>query len=172
MLTVVRLDRDAFDPADTGERSPARVTRQRPCPHRRGGARRRTSRRSSPTRAKDHAATVNTVLHQRPNGAAPGQPRPWFALLITIAAQERVLAGQVEAGFGQHPDAEIYPAQWARVVARGRSSRSGRLATTSAERVAWICVGPTPSTNTARPERDRRPSTRSCCRHRDPLRRR
>jgi transposase len=34
-----------------------------------------------------------------------------IAVLTTMVAQIEVLAGQVEQGFGQHPDAEIYRSQ-------------------------------------------------------------
>ena len=34
-----------------------------------------------------------------------------IAVLTTMVQQIEVLAGQVEQGFGQHPDAEIYPSQ-------------------------------------------------------------
>jgi hypothetical protein len=34
-----------------------------------------------------------------------------LAVLTTMATQTEVLAGQVEQGFGQHPDAEIYRSQ-------------------------------------------------------------
>jgi hypothetical protein len=34
-----------------------------------------------------------------------------LAVLSTMAVQTEVLAGQVEQGFGQHPDAEIYLSQ-------------------------------------------------------------
>ena len=33
------------------------------------------------------------------------------AVIAAMAAQTEVLAGQVEQGFGRHPDAEIYPSQ-------------------------------------------------------------
>ena len=44
-------------------------------------------------------------------GAYTASASALLAVLTAMAAQTEVLAGQVEQGFGQHPDAEIYRSQ-------------------------------------------------------------
>jgi transposase len=65
------------------------------------------------TAAKIRAALTSEQLTARP-GVIPAYTASASALLAvlsTMAAQTEVLAGQVEQGFGQHPDAEIYRSQ-------------------------------------------------------------
>jgi hypothetical protein len=67
----------------------------------------------STTAAKIRAALSSEQLAARP-GVIPAYTASASALLAvlsTMAAQTEVLAGQVEQGFGQHPDAEIYRSQ-------------------------------------------------------------
>jgi hypothetical protein len=62
------------------------------------------------TAAKIRAALTSEQLTSRP-GVIPAYAASGSALLAaltTMAAQTEVLAGQVERGFSQHPDAEIY----------------------------------------------------------------
>ena len=70
-------------------------------------------RNISTTAAKIRAALSSEQLAARP-GVIPAYTASASALLAvlsTMAAQTEVLAGQVEQGFGQHPDAEIYRSQ-------------------------------------------------------------
>ena len=70
-------------------------------------------RNISSTAAKIRAALTSEQLTARP-GVIPAYTASASALLAvlsTMAAQTEVLAGQVEQGFGQHPDAEIYRSQ-------------------------------------------------------------
>jgi transposase len=63
--------------------------------------------------AKIRAALQSEQLTARP-GVVPAyaaSASSLIAVLTTIVAQTEVLAGQVEQGFGQHPDAEIYLSQ-------------------------------------------------------------
>ena len=65
------------------------------------------------TAAKIRAALGSEQLTARP-GVIPAYPASTSALvavLTAMVAQTEVLAGQVEQGFGQHPDAEIYRSQ-------------------------------------------------------------
>ena len=65
------------------------------------------------TAAKIRAALKSEQLTARP-GVIPAYTASASALLAVLtamAAQTEVLAGQVEQGFGQHPDAEIYRSQ-------------------------------------------------------------
>jgi transposase len=65
------------------------------------------------TAAKIRAALNSEQLTARP-GVVPAytaSASALLAVLTTMAAQTEVLAGQVEQGFGQHPDAEIYRSQ-------------------------------------------------------------
>jgi len=65
------------------------------------------------TAAKIRAALTSEQLTVRP-GVIPAytaSASALLAVLTTMAAQTQVLAGQVEQGFGQHPDAEIYRSQ-------------------------------------------------------------
>jgi len=64
------------------------------------------------------AATIRAALTSEQLAARPGvipaytaSASALLAVLTAIAAQTEVLAGQVEQGFGQHPDAEIYRSQ-------------------------------------------------------------
>jgi hypothetical protein len=64
------------------------------------------------------AATIRAALTSEQLAARPGvidaytaSASALLAVLSTMAAQTEVLAGQVEQGFGQHPDAEIYRSQ-------------------------------------------------------------
>jgi hypothetical protein len=64
------------------------------------------------------AATIRAALRSEQLTARPGvigaytaSASALLAVLSTMAAQTEVLAGQVEQGFGQHPDAEIYRSQ-------------------------------------------------------------
>ncbi len=64
------------------------------------------------------AATIRTALSSEQLTARPGVVPAYtasasalLAVLTTMAAQTEVLAGQVEQGFGQHPDVEIYRSQ-------------------------------------------------------------
>ena len=64
------------------------------------------------------AATIRTALRSEQLAARPGvigaytaSASALLAVLTAMAAQTEVLAGQVEQGFGQHPDAEIYRSQ-------------------------------------------------------------
>jgi transposase len=70
-------------------------------------------RNTSTTAAKIRAALSSEQLTARP-GVIPAYTASASALLAvlsTMATQTEVLAGQVEQGFGQHPDAEIYRSQ-------------------------------------------------------------
>ena len=64
------------------------------------------------------AAKIKTALGTPQLGARPGVVGAYaasasalLAVLTAMAAQTEVLAGQVEQGFGRHPDAEIYRSQ-------------------------------------------------------------
>jgi transposase len=64
------------------------------------------------------AATIRAALTSQQLSARPGVVPAYaasasalLAVLTTIVAQTEMLAGQVEQGFGQHPDAEIYLSQ-------------------------------------------------------------
>jgi len=64
------------------------------------------------------AAAIRTALSSEQLAARPGvigaytaSASALLAVLTAMAAQTEVLAGQVEQGFGQHPDAEIYRSQ-------------------------------------------------------------
>jgi transposase len=64
------------------------------------------------------AATIRATLSSEQLTARPGvigaytaSASALLAVLSAMAAQTEVLAGQVEQGFGQHPDAEIYRSQ-------------------------------------------------------------
>jgi transposase len=64
------------------------------------------------------AAKIKTALGSEQLSARPGVVPAYaasasalIAVLTTMVAQIEVLAGQVEQGFGQHPDAEIYRSQ-------------------------------------------------------------
>jgi hypothetical protein len=64
------------------------------------------------------AATIRAALSSEQLTARPGvidaytaSASALLAVLNAMAAQTEVLAGQVEQGFGQHPDAEIYRSQ-------------------------------------------------------------
>ena len=65
------------------------------------------------TAAKIRAALGSEQLTARPGviPAYPASTSALVALLTAMVAQTEVLAGQVEQGFGQHPDAEIYRSQ-------------------------------------------------------------
>ena len=70
-------------------------------------------RNVSATAAKIRAALTSEQLTARP-GVIPAytaSASALLAVLTTMATQTEVLAGQVEQGFGQHPDAEIYRSQ-------------------------------------------------------------
>jgi transposase len=70
-------------------------------------------RNVSSTAATIRAALTSEQLTARP-GVVPAYTASASALLAvlsTMAAQTEVLAGQVEQGFGQHPDVEIYRSQ-------------------------------------------------------------
>jgi transposase len=70
-------------------------------------------RNISTTAAAIRAALTSEQLTARP-GVIPAYTASASALLAvlsTMAAQTEVLAGQVEQGFGQHPDVEIYRSQ-------------------------------------------------------------
>ena len=70
-------------------------------------------RNISATAAKIRAALRSEQLAARPGviGAYAASASALLAVLTAMAAQTEVLAGQVEQGFGQHPDAEIYRSQ-------------------------------------------------------------
>ena len=70
-------------------------------------------RNVSATGAKIRAALRSEQLAARPGviGAYTASASALLAVLTAVAAQTKVLAGQVEQGFGQHPDAEIYRSQ-------------------------------------------------------------
>ena len=64
------------------------------------------------------AVRIKTALGSEQLGARPGvipayaaSASALVAVLTTMVTQTEVLAGQVEQGFGQHPDAEIYRSQ-------------------------------------------------------------
>jgi transposase len=64
------------------------------------------------------AAKIKTALGSEQLTARPGVVPAYaasasalIAVLVTLVAQTEVLAGQVEQGFGRHPDAEIYRSQ-------------------------------------------------------------
>jgi transposase len=64
------------------------------------------------------AATIRAALSSEQLTARPGvipaytaSASALLAVLSTMSAQTEMLAGQVEQGFGQHPDAEIYRSQ-------------------------------------------------------------
>ncbi len=64
------------------------------------------------------AAKIKTALGSEQLGARPGVVPAYaasasalIAVLTAMVTQTEVLAGQVEQGFGQHPDAEIYRSQ-------------------------------------------------------------
>jgi hypothetical protein len=70
-------------------------------------------RNVSATAAKIRAALTSEQLTARP-GVVPAYAASAAALIVVLSAmaeQTEVLAGQVEQGFGQHPDAEIYLSQ-------------------------------------------------------------
>ena len=65
------------------------------------------------TAAKIRASLATEQLTARP-GVVPAYAASASALIVVLSAmatQTEVLAGQVEQGFGQHPDAEIYLSQ-------------------------------------------------------------
>ena len=70
-------------------------------------------RNISSTAAKIRAALTSEQLTARPGviGAYTASASALLAVVSTMAAQTEVLAGQVEQGFGQHPDVEIYRSQ-------------------------------------------------------------
>jgi Transposase IS116/IS110/IS902 family len=70
-------------------------------------------RNVSATAAKIRAALTSEQLTARPGviGAYTASASALLAVLSAMATQTEVLAGQVEQGFGQHPDAEIYHSQ-------------------------------------------------------------
>jgi transposase len=70
-------------------------------------------RNISSTAATIRAALSSEQLTARPGviGAYTASASALLAVLSAMAAQTEVLAGQVEQGFGQHPDAEIYRSQ-------------------------------------------------------------
>ena len=70
-------------------------------------------RNVSTTAVKIRAALRSEQLAARPGviGAYTASASALLAVLTAMAAQTEVLAGQVEQGFGQHPDAEIYRSQ-------------------------------------------------------------
>ena len=70
-------------------------------------------RNLSSTAAKIRAALSSEQLAARPGviRAYTASASALLAVLTAMAAQTEVLAGQVEQGFGQHPDAEIYRSQ-------------------------------------------------------------
>ncbi len=70
-------------------------------------------RNISSTAATIRAALTSEQLAARPGviGAYTASASALLAVLSTMAAQTEVLAGQVEQGFGQQPDAEIYRSQ-------------------------------------------------------------
>jgi Transposase/Transposase IS116/IS110/IS902 family len=65
------------------------------------------------TAAKIRAALTSEQLTARPGviAAYTASASALLAVLTAMATQTEVLAGQVEQGFGQHPDAEIYRSQ-------------------------------------------------------------
>ncbi|HEV2930322.1 MAG TPA: IS110 family transposase, partial [Propionibacteriaceae bacterium] len=70
-------------------------------------------RNISSTAAKIRTALTSEQLSARP-GVVPAyaaSASALIAVLTTMTEQTEVLAGQVEQGFGQHPDAEIYRSQ-------------------------------------------------------------
>jgi transposase len=70
-------------------------------------------RNLSTSAAKIRAALTAEQLAARPGviGAYTASASALLAVLSVMAAQTEVLAGQVEQGFGQHADAEIYRSQ-------------------------------------------------------------
>jgi transposase len=70
-------------------------------------------RNISTTAAKIRAALTSEQLAARPGviGAYTASASALLAVLSAMVVQTEVLAGQVEQGFGQHPDAEIYRSQ-------------------------------------------------------------
>jgi hypothetical protein len=70
-------------------------------------------RNVSSTAATIRAALRSEQLAARPGviGAYTASASALLAVLTAMAAHTEVLAGQVEQGFGQHPDAEIYRSQ-------------------------------------------------------------
>jgi hypothetical protein len=63
------------------------------------------------TRIQDALRADHLGAHPQVVGAYAATAAALVAVLITITAQERVLASEVETSFGQHPDAEIYQSQ-------------------------------------------------------------
>ena len=65
------------------------------------------------TAAKIKAALASEQLSARPGvvAAYAASASALIAVLTTMVAQTEVLAGQVEQGFGRHPDVEIYRSQ-------------------------------------------------------------
>jgi transposase len=65
------------------------------------------------TAAKIKTALASEQLRARPGvvAAYAASASALIAVLTTMVAQTEVLAGQVEQGFGQHPDGEIYRSQ-------------------------------------------------------------
>ncbi|MGQ0625242.1 MAG: IS110 family transposase [Sporichthyaceae bacterium] len=63
------------------------------------------------TRIQDALRTEHLTAHPGVIDAYAAAAGALVAVLITLSAQEQVLAEAVEAGFGQHPDAEIYRSQ-------------------------------------------------------------
>ena len=88
-------------------------------------------RNISSTAAKIRAALRAEQLAARPGviGAYTASASALLAVLTAVAAQTELLAGQVEQGFGQHPDAEIYRSQ---PGAKARKNYSGMSPITKA----------------------------------------
>ena len=88
-------------------------------------------RNVSATAAKIRAALRSEQLAARPGviGAYTASASALLAILTAVAAQTELLAGQVEQGFGQHPDAEIYRSQ---PGAKARKNYSGMSPITKA----------------------------------------
>lgn len=63
------------------------------------------------TRIQDALRTEHLTAHPGVMDAYAAATGALVAVLTTLCAQEQVLAEAVEAGFGQHPDAEIYRSQ-------------------------------------------------------------
>ena len=116
-------------------------------------------RNISTTAATIRAALRSEQLAARPGviGAYTASASALLAVLTAMTAQTEVLAGQVEQGFGQHPDAEIYRSQpglgdilGARVLAEfGDDPSNSRTLATS---LMWVSRSQQPSQQPPQPQ--------------------
>ena len=101
------------------------------------------------TQPRRRGRKILAALHSEQLSARPGVVPAYAAsvsalvtVLTTMVAQTEVLAEQVEAGFGQHPDAEIYRSQ----PGLGTSSAPGCWPSSATTHTATPTPGPARTT--------------------------